>query len=266
MTDAPESTAAVAERAAREGGAVANERFRGKGAVETKSGKTDYVTEADRLAQRRVVDVVSAAYPEDAIVGEEEDVAKSVPETGRAWVIDPIDGTHNFVRHLPLWTTSVAAVADGEPLAACNYLPPFDAAYVAGDGETTRNGTSVSVSDTADPEACTVAPTFYWGRDARDEYAAAARAIVERFGDMRRLGSIQVSLALLAEGALDGVVTNLTPNPWDSIAGVHLVRRAGGTVTDVHGEPWRLDSEGLVASNGRVHDEVLDAAREIGDG
>jgi myo-inositol-1(or 4)-monophosphatase len=66
---------------------------------------------------------------------------------------------------------------------------------------------------------------------------------------------------MVADGALDGVVTNVDPNPWDSIAGVHLVRQAGGTVTDVDGDPWRYDSTGLVASNGRIHDELLEVVK-----
>jgi myo-inositol-1(or 4)-monophosphatase len=68
---------------------------------------------------------------------------------------------------------------------------------------------------------------------------------------------------MLAAGTVDGVVTNVYANPWDTVAGVHLVRLAGGTVTDVHGDPWRHDSEGLVASNGEIHDELLATATEI---
>jgi myo-inositol-1(or 4)-monophosphatase len=102
-----------------------------------------------------------------------------------------------------------------------------------------------------------------WGRDRRDEYAAACRAVVERFGDLRRLGSAQAQLAMVAAGTLDGVVTNVYANPWDTVAGVHLIRLAGGTVTDVHGDRWRHDSHGLVASNGAIHEQLLGAAQEI---
>ncbi|KTG27252.1 inositol monophosphatase family protein [Haloferax profundi] len=254
-----------AQRAARDGGAVARRAFRTDIAVETKGGKTDVVTEADRAAQRRVIDRIHGSFPDDAIVGEEEDELKSVPDEGASWVIDPIDGTNNFVRDIPVWATSVAAVIDGDPVASANFLPALEDLYAADDEAAYRNGEKISVSQRDDPETCTVSPTFWWNYDARDEYAAATRAIVTRFGDMRRYGSMQVALSFVADGALDGVVTNKRANPWDSVAGVHLVRMAGGRVTDLDGNEWRHDSEGLVASNGHVHDTVLEAAREIAD-
>ena len=256
---------AVTERAARAGAAVALDGFRDDIDVETKDGKTDVVTEADRQAQRRVVEIVRETFPDDAIVGEEEDERKEVPEDGPAWVIDPIDGTNNFVRDLRVWATSVAAVVDGEAVAAVNVLPALGDAYVAGPDGVTRNGHPVSVRDESDPEQCTVAPTIWWDFDARDEYAAACEAVVTRFGDMRRFGSAQATLSTVADGSLDGVLSNLDPNPWDSVAGAFMIERAGGTVTGLDGDPWRHDSPGLVGSSGACHDDVLAAARSIDD-
>ncbi|ELZ83016.1 putative inositol-1(or 4)-monophosphatase / fructose-1,6-bisphosphatase [Haloferax elongans ATCC BAA-1513] len=252
-----------AQRAARDGGAVARRAFRTGIDVEKKGGKTDVVTQADRDAQKRVVERIRGAYPDDAIVGEEEDELKEVPDSGASWIVDPIDGTNNFVRNVPVWATSVAAVLDGEPVAAANSLPAMEDLYAADSERAYRNGQQISVSQRNDPETCTVCPTFWWDFDARDEYAAATEALVTRFGDIRRYGSMQVVLSFLADGALDGVVTNKQANPWDSVAGVHLVRMAGGTVTDLEGNEWRHDSQGLVASNGHIHDTLLDAAREI---
>jgi myo-inositol-1(or 4)-monophosphatase len=288
---------AVAERAARAGAAVALDGFRDGIDVETKDGKTDVVTEADRRAQRRVVEVVRETFPDDAVVGEEEEELKQVPESGPAWIVDPIDGTNNFVRGSRTWATSVACVVDGDPVAAANVMPALGDCYVAGPGErrepgpesgrdrgpgerrepgaasegdwttaaVTRNGHPVSVREESDPERCAVAPTVWWDFDAREEYAAACEAIVTRFGDMRRLGCAQAALSAVAEGGLDGVVTNVDPNPWDSVAGAFLVERAGGTVTGLDGEPWRHDSPGLVASSGACHEAVLAAARAIDD-
>ena len=262
MTDA-EDRLALAERAATAGSEVAAEGFRTGIDVETKDGKTDVVTEADRATQRQVIEVVREEYPEDAIVGEEEDELKVVPDAGDAWIIDPIDGTNNYVRSIPLWTTSVAAVREGEPVAAANVCPALGDTYVAGLDGAQRNGRPVSVSEETDPEAFTVAPTIWWDFDHRDEYAAVCREIVERFGDMRRYGCAQIALALVAAGSLEGAVTNVAPNPWDAVAGVHMIRQAGGVVTDVDGNPWRHDSAGLVASNGEAHDEVLATVRNL---
>ena len=119
------------------------------------------------------------------------------------------------------------------------------------------------MSDVDDPRKAAVDPTIWWDYDARDEYAAACEAIVTRFSDMRRFGAAQVVLPTVAAGGLEGTLTNLRANPWDTVAGVFVIRQAGGRVTDLDGERWRHDSTGLVASNGALHDAVLVAANEI---
>ena len=253
----------AARRAAETGAAVAVDRFRTGIDVERKASKTDVVTAADRDAQTAVMDVLRESYPDDAIVGEEEGALKRVPDSGAAWVVDPIDGTSNYVRGTRVWGTAVAAVRDGSAVAGATELPALGDAYWTDGDRTYRNGDPVSVSDRTDPETCAVAPTMWWDFDARDRYDRACRAVVERFGDLRRVGCAQAELAGVAEGSLDGVVTDVRANPWDTLAGVAMVRAAGGTVTDLDGDPWRHDSVGVVASNGRIHDSVLAAAREI---
>jgi myo-inositol-1(or 4)-monophosphatase len=255
--------AALARHAAVAGGEVAAELFRTGVAVETKREKTDVVTEADRAAQRRVAEIIAEEYPDETLVGEEADTLKQVPETGTAWVVDPIDGTNNYVREIQTWATAVACVVDGDPVAAANALPALEDVYTADEGAAYRNGHEIEVSETADPERAAVVPTIWWGRDRRDEYARACEAVVERFADLRRPGCAQAALARLAAGSVEGVITNVDTNPWDTVAGVHLVRQAGGTVTDLKGERWRHDARGLVAFNGALHDDVLAAAREI---
>ena len=254
--------AECARRAAEAGGAVALEHFREGIDVETKGAKTDVVTQADRDAQRAVVDAIREAYPDDPVVGEEDEEASELPADGPAWVVDPIDGTNNFVRGIRQWTTSVAAVVDGAVVGGASVCPALGDTYTLADGTAYRNGEALSVSDRADPEEFTVVPTIWWDFDRRDEYAAACRGIVERFGDMRRFGVAQLELGLCAAGAVDAVVTNVAAHPWDTVVGVGLVEAAGGVVTDVHGEPWRHDGRGVVASNGEAHDVVLEAARE----
>jgi myo-inositol-1(or 4)-monophosphatase len=248
-----ETRADRAARAADVGASVALESFRGDLSVETKADKTDLVTETDRAAQRRTVACISEEFPDDAIVGEESDARKSVPETGPAWVIDPIDGTSNFVRGLRIWGTSVAAVVDGEPVAAATVLPALGDTYLAGE-ETTLNGDPVRVSAREDPETFAVAPILLGG-----DYGATVGALAERFGDIRRFGCAQATLAAVAGGSLDAAVATTRMSPWDTVAGSHMIRRAGGRVTDLAGEPWRHDSDGFVASNGTAHAEVLAA-------
>ncbi|WP_267640129.1 inositol monophosphatase family protein [Haloarchaeobius amylolyticus] len=253
----------VAEAAARAGAAVAAEGFRTGIAIEEKGQKTDVVTQADRDAQRAVIERIREAFPDDAIVGEEDDELKAVPASGPAWVIDPIDGTNNYVRDIPVWATSVAAVVDGEPVAAANVMPALSDCYTAGPDGARLNGSELSVSEADDPDRFVICPTIWWDFDRRDEYARACEVIVERFGDMRRFGCAQAVLGMVAAGSLEATITNVDPNPWDTVAGVYLVRQAGGTVTDLEGERWTHESQGLVASNGTRHDEVLAAARDV---
>jgi len=249
-------------RAAEAGGDVALRSFREDIAVETKGQKTDVVTQADRDAQCEVQAVLGEEFPEDPVVGEEDEERSAVPDAGPAWVVDPIDGTNNYVRGMRQWTTSVAATVDGEAVAGATVCPALGDTYRY-DGEVAaRNGETLSVSDRTDPETFTVVPTIWWEFDRREEYAAACRGIVERFGDVRRLGSAQLELGLCAAGAVEGVVTNVEANPWDALVGAALVEAAGGTVTDVAGDSWRHDSRGLVASNGEAHEAVLAVARD----
>jgi myo-inositol-1(or 4)-monophosphatase len=268
MTDATHR-AALAERAARAGGVVARETFREDLLIETKANKNDVVTEADRDAQRQVVATIRTEFPDDTLVCEEEatqpddgQLQKELPDTGRAWVVDPIDGTANYVRGIRFWGTSVAAVVDGNPVGVATYLPSEGDIYTAGPESVTRNGTVLSVSERSDPETFAAGLIGWWPSKGGESYAGLFRAGAEYFGDLRRFGCLQGMLALVASGGLDAAFMPETPHPWDAVAGVYLIRRAGGTATDVHGDPWRHDSDGLVVSNGHAHDVVLDAVRE----
>ena len=258
---------AVTERAARAGGIVARDTFRQEVAVETKADKTDVVTAADRDAQQQVVATVRQDFPDDPVLCEEEEVPvvgsvdrrDSVPASGPVWVVDPIDGTANYVRGLRYWATVVAALVDGDPVGVATYLPAQGDIYAAGPESVTRNGDSIGVSGRTDSETFALGAVGRWPR--RDA-GASLDALGTRFGDIRRVGSMQATLALVAGGSLDGAVTTGTPHPWDSVAGAYLVQRAGGTVTDLRGEPWTHDSTGLVVSNGQAHDRLLAAVSD----
>jgi myo-inositol-1(or 4)-monophosphatase len=253
----------VARQVAEAGGQRAASLFREELTVETKGGKTDVVTRADREAEREIVDRIREHDASATIVAEESAADTAIPETGRAWIVDPIDGTNNYVRGIPLWVTAVAVVEDGRPVAAAIEAPELGRTFSATPEAALVDGEPMSISESRDPEAMAVGPTYWWPMDRREEYGAAADAIVERFGDLIRLRSAQLTLAFVASGAIDATLTNRRMNPWDSVAGVLMVRAAGGTVTDVEGEQWAHDSQGLVASDGGAHEEVLSAAQAI---
>ncbi|MFC7115008.1 inositol monophosphatase family protein [Natronoarchaeum sp. GCM10025703] len=257
-----EQLTTITRESAAAGSAVAAASFRTDLDVEQKSEKTDLVTAADRKAEAAVEERIRESMPEATIYGEESATGE-LPEEGTVWIVDPIDGTNNFVRENRRWATSVACLVDGEAVAAVNDMPALGDTYVGTPEGIRRNGEPVSVSDRSDPETFQVVPTVWWPRDRRREYGAATGAIVRRFGDLRRVGSAQAALSLLAAGSVEGVLTNVETNAWDTVAGVAMVRWAGGEVTDLDGEPWTPQSRGLVASNGNAHEELLKAVAEI---
>ena len=251
-------------RAAVEGATVAHRQFRTELDVETKGSKMDFVTRADTNTQHRVIEIIKNRYPEATIVGEEEDERKSLPEDGNAWVVDPIDGTTNFVRGTQLWTTTVAVVRDHEAVAATTVAPALDDVYTAGSNGTMLNGERTAVSTETDLEQFIVAPILRYGSERDEEFGDLLRGLIRQFGDLRRFGCAQVTLGMVASGSLDATIsTQPEPNPWDTIAGVYLVEQAGGTVTDLDGNRWTSDAEGIVASNGTRHDEVVEHVARI---
>jgi myo-inositol-1(or 4)-monophosphatase len=262
--------AAVAERAARAGGVVAEEAFRGDLTVEAKQSPTDLVSNADREAQQQVLATIAQEFPRATVVCEEDapqvgagdlELAESLPESGPAWVVDPIDGTGNFVREIGFWATSVAAVVDGDPVAGATAMPAMNDIYTAGPESVSRNDEPMAVSDRTDPAAFVIGTTGRWSTSDPAMPTAMIREVTERFGDSRRFGCIQGLLALVAAGGMDGAIMPDPPNAWDSLAGVHLLRRAGGRATTLSGERFTDGDDALIASNDSRHDVVLDAAQ-----
>ncbi|MUW14549.1 inositol monophosphatase [Halorubrum sp. CBA1125] len=259
------------ESVARIGGREALSRFREEIDVENKADATekivdskDIVTTADKETQRSIIEAIREEDPDREIVGEEEKELKSVPESGDAWIIDPIDGTYNYNRGDSYWMTSVAVVEDGKPIAAANIAPALGDIYVSEPGGTTRNGKEVTVTDHSRPEHANVATTVSPSFGSREAYSEGVADTVRRFGNTRRYGTAQFTLTKVAAGVLDGVVAPGRIDPWDSVAGVHLIEQAGGRVTDFEGNPWRYDSQGLVASNGEIHQDLLRTAAIMG--
>lgn len=244
------------------GGEEAAAHFRTGLDVETKSSEIDPVTEADRSTQAVVLSAIEDRFPDDAIVAEEDDASKTLPEDGYAWIVDPIDGTLNYSRGMREWTTSVAVVDGNSTLASANVAPELDDTYTGTSSGTRLNGQAVSVSDRTDPASFLVASTLRLQTDDHRKIGVLADAVIERFGEFRRTGSAQLTLSLVASGSLDAVIGfDPQPEPWDTVGGVFQVRQAGGTVTDLDGNPWEPGRPGLVASNGKRHDAVVEVAR-----
>jgi myo-inositol-1(or 4)-monophosphatase len=243
---------------AKRGASVAAGLFESDLQVNTKSSKLDYVTEADIKSQSEIIKSITSSYSPDAIVCEEGDSEKNIPQSGNYWTVDPIDGTSNFVAGNRVWATSVSAVRNHETKAAATVAPALSEKYMTCNQATFYNGRNISVSDKKELDEFTVAPVLRYGSELDREFSDLTRHSLLEFGDIRRLGSAQLTLGMVARGALDACFAiQPNPNPWDTVTGVKLVREGGGEVTDIFGDQWAPDSYGIIATNGIAHEEVI---------
>jgi myo-inositol-1(or 4)-monophosphatase len=228
--------------------------------VSSKSSINDLLTEADLAVQELIVARIKEAYPGDTIVAEEAGL-NTIPKNpaGRAWVIDPIDGTQNFMRGLfPLFGVSIAFAEDGIAKAGGVILPMQDDIFLAEAGNGAyRNGKRMAVSTIDSLSAARVEIDFST-EDDRVETIDRFSPVIVNSGQIRSLCTAVVSLCSLAAGELD-VYLHVTLKPWDYAAAQLLVEEAGGVTSRLAGEPLRIfdGGQGAAASNGILHDELL---------
>jgi myo-inositol-1(or 4)-monophosphatase len=217
-------------------------------------GKFDPVTAVDRAAEEAIVDVISRARPDDAILAEE---GGGTTHTGRHWIIDPLDGTVNFVHGIPQVSVSVALYEGTKGLVGVVHDPLRDELFTAIDGGGARlNGHVISVSDTTNINRAIVATGFPYDHDIHAEsLSIVVREMLREIAGLRRMGSAALDLAWVAAGRYDAY-WELGIAPWDGAAGMILVREAGGVVTDPFGRRSSPSMGLVVATNGHLHDHI----------
>ena len=232
--------------------------------VVTKKGPIDLVTEVDVEVESMFRALVRERFPTHAIVAEELDTgAAPEPRATHCWVFDPIDGTVNYAHGLPFFCASLALEIEGVARVAAVYDPVREELYTAERGGGARlNGAPLAVSSTGrliDALLCTGFP--YDVHETLDEVIGLFRTFVGRARAVRRLGSAALDLCYVAAGRLDGFWEQRL-HPWDTAAGALIVTEAGGRMSGMDGGPFRPADGHVVASNGRVHDEMLVAIRD----
>lgn len=218
------------------------ERFGGPArGVDPKSSATDLVSDADRAAEQLIVDILRSGRPHDGILAEEG--SEAAAGSGRRWLVDPLDGTTNFLYGYPAWSVSVALDDDRGGLVGVVHDPLRRETFAAERGAGARlNGSPIAVRDHGRLDTALVATGFGYRRELRSRQADALTRILPRVRDIRRGGSAAQDLAWLAAGRLDGYFERGL-NPWDWAAGRLLVTEAGGRVETLPGEP-----QGMVAA------------------
>jgi myo-inositol-1(or 4)-monophosphatase len=242
---------------ARRAGLLLLSMFEGQRDIRLKSA-FELVTDADHASEALVVSAISRQYPDHAIVAEEG--GGTAAETGYTWLIDPLDGTNNYAHGLPVFSVSLALLHDGAPLLGVIYDPTRDELFAAERGQGARcNGRRISVSESQTLATSLLATGFPYDYATNpDNNAREFTTLAGRVQGVRRLGSAALDLAYVAMGRFDAF-WELRLQPWDSAAGAVLVTEAGGRVTDWRAGSWNPWSDRLLASNGRIHDELIQA-------
>src|ERR671932_181407 len=243
---------------ARRTGELQLSRYQQPGEIKEKAPK-DLVTEVDLLCEEFLISQIRERYPDDAILSEER--GGEISPTGRTWLLDPVDGTANFARANPLFCVCISVVEGDEVKHAAVGAPRLgDVYHASSGGGAFRDSASGETHPLRVAEAERLEDSFV-GADVsyRGSNDPAKNNILEVFRScwqLRSIGSAGIRGAWVAAGYLD-VSIGTRNTAWDYAPTVLLVSEAGGRATDLSGEPWPPASDGLLATNGALHDEVL---------
>jgi myo-inositol-1(or 4)-monophosphatase len=249
-----------AAQIAREAGALLMEHFRQHVKIEYK-GEADLVTIADRKSEALIRQRLREYWPSHDILGEEG----GLQDTGSdyRWYVDPLDGTTNFAHGFPVFCVSMALEYKGRRIAGVIYDPTRDELFAAEQGSGAYlNEQRIRVSQTANLRECLVATGFPSHKRHKNPNIFFYHQITLRTHGVRRAGSAALDLCCVASGRFDGF-WEFNLNPWDTAAGVLIVEEAGGKITDFHGGPFELNSRETLASNGLVHEALLNEFDKI---
>lgn len=227
--------------------------------VQTKSTATDVVTLMDQRAEAFIVAEIKKHRPNDAILGEEG--ANHSGTSGLQWVIDPIDGTVNYLHQVPHWCVSIGVIDEnsGEADAGCVYVPVLDQMYISSRGLgawVIDRGESreLKVSGCSELSQSLIGTGFGYSSTRRASQARVLQEVLPKVADIRRLGSCAVDLCLVAQGVLDGYYERGV-NAWDHAAGELIAREAGAISSGLFGNPIGLDM--VVVANPVIHGELV---------
>jgi myo-inositol-1(or 4)-monophosphatase len=248
---------------AREAGQILREEFARPAKITYKNDEVDLVTQADQRAENAIVALITKQFPDHSIAAEEGTGHETKSGSGYRWHVDPLDGTTNFAHGYPCFCVSLALAQHGQLLAGVVYNPITDELFAAARGAgATLNGEKMQVSPIATLSTsllCTGFPVHDRRSSPNLRYYGE---FTMRSHGVRRDGSAALDLASVAAGRFEGF-WEFGLKAWDTAAGVLLVEEAGGRVTDLTGQPYTLGGPVILATNGRIHEEVKTVAAEI---
>lgn len=240
---------------AKEAGLFLKRNIHKRHSIEYK-GAINIVTDADLISEEMILDGIRREFPGHDILSEESDARESGAEY--RWIVDPLDGTTNYAHGFPVFCVSIALQRNGNAVMGCIYNPMLDEMFTAEAGAGAfLNGERLRVSEVGDFSKSFLATGFpYDLRTNRNNNINYFISLAKKTLAIRRAGSAALDLAYTAAGRFDGF-WELKLHPWDTAAGLLMVREAGGNVTDISGGEYTLESDSIAASNGLIHAELI---------
>lgn len=247
----------IAILAAQEAGKLIKSKANSEKNVATKSSNVDLVTDVDQQAEKIICEIIQKKYPQHTIIGEEGSTNDSFNDTrGYLWIIDPIDGTTNFIHGVPFYAVSIGLVYNNDVVLGVVYDPSSEELFSAQKGQGAfLNGEPIKVS-----EEKTIAESLMSSDFPNNKYRKLTAKSIENIStkcrNLRAPGSTALQMAYVAAGRYSGY-WELGLKAWDMVAGALLVQEAGGRVSDTLNNSYSLDVSHVVATNGFIHDELI---------
>jgi len=242
----------VAIKAAKEAGEILKENFRKANLISLKEGGS-WVTELDKLSEGKIISIVKENFPTHSINAEESGLTKKDSEY--LWLIDPLDGTTNYATRIPFFVVSIGLAKNKEVVLGVVYDPIHDNLYTAEKGNGARlDELTTKISNTDELQRSMIG--YARPTKVKERFVEVFSKVELAARTPKILGSIALELCYTAVGNLDAAIC-LSPHPWDFAAGALIVEEAGGRVTDLEGKPWSLESKDILATNGKIHQELL---------
>lgn len=247
----------VATEAARDAGLYVMQELPGlRDRDISEKGPGDFVTKIDHASEAMIRGRIARDFPKDGFLAEES--GGDMPDAECVWVVDPLDGTNNYIHRFPHFSVSIAMLVDGRPEVGVIYDPTHNQLFACKRSEGVwLNDVPITASRCREMGKAFVGtgfPSRY--REQAGEYARQFRAVLEKVSAVRRSGSAALDLAYVACGRYDGFWEPRL-GAWDMAAGALLVGAAGGIVTDEAGKPWEIGSKGVIAGNRFIHPELV---------
>jgi len=245
----------VAQKAARVAGRLIKNNFHKEKHVSYK-GRIDLVTDIDKRAEDRILEVINDNFPEHNILTEESDLDRD-SKSEFCWVIDPLDGTTNYVHEFPFVNVSVALQKNNETIVGVVFNPILDEFFYAIKNRGSyKNEERLAVSSSTDLKKSVLATGFPYEMDSERNNLNNFNRIIKKCRGVRRPGAAAIDLCYVAAGIFDGF-WEIELHPWDTAAGILIVKEAGGKVSNFDGSEFSIFDREIVATNGKLHTDLI---------